>query len=363
MSNTFGTIFRLTTFGESHSAAIGGVVDGCPAGIKIDFEKIETAVQRRRPQSETWSTQRKEADRVIFLSGIKNGFTEGTPIAFIIKNTDVRPEDYADLAEVYRPNHADFTYRQKYNAFNDTDGGGRASARETAARVVGGAIASAVLQTLCPSLKIYAYTRSIGGVAIPADKKIDFSSVYCNAVRCPDETTTARMEAILEQIRHEGDSLGGSVGCVVQGCPPGLGQPVFDKLSARLASAMISIPAAKGFEIGDGFALTSQRGSEVVDTWIEAPEDARGIRTAQNHSGGIQGGISNGENIVFNVAFKPVATMMREIETTDINGRRTTVHPRGRHDVCVVPRAVPVVEAMTALVLADLFLIDSCCRV
>lgn len=339
MSNTFGKLFRLTSFGESHGPAMGGVIDGCPAGIRIDLKDIETMLGRRRPAQSDITSARKEKDEVRFLSGIHNGMTTGTPIGFYIENTDARRADYEALSDVFRPGHADYTYHVKYGGFNDTSGGGRSSARETVCRVVAGAIARQVLGSLLPALTIEAQIKTVG------------------------ISTADNLESVVREVKSQGDTVGGIIECEVKGVPVGLGQPVFDKLSARLASAMMSINAAKGFEIGMGFDGATKRGSEVVDEWVPVAEDSRGIRTLANHSGGIQGGLSNGENIVFRVAFKPVATLMREIHTVTKNGEPVTIHPEGRHDACVIPRALPVVESMTSMVLLDMLLLDRAYRI
>lgn len=360
MSNTFGRLFTLTSFGESHGPAIGGIIDGCPAGIELDFDEINRWMARRRPGQSAITTARYEADHVHFLSGILNGVTMGTPIGFYIENQNKRSGDYSEINQTFRPSHADYTYFKKYGGHSDNDGGGRSSARETAIRVVSGAIAMQVLKRLYPDLKITAFTQSVGSIGISRDyRSLDFEVIETNQVRCPDPMKAAEMEALILNVKSEGDTVGGVVRCIVSGCPVGIGEPVFDKLSARLASAMMSINAAKGFEIGMGFEGSCLRGSETIDNWHPAPDDARGIRTASNHSGGIQGGISNGEDIVFDVAFKPVATLLRAVETVDRDGCPTLLNAHGRHDACVVPRAVPVVEAMTAMVLLDQILIHN----
>lgn len=359
MSNTFGTVFRLTTFGESHGPAIGGVIDGCPAGIRLDMDSIREAMSRRRPGQSAVSTARKESDDVQILSGVYNGITTGTPIGFVIENKDRNSGDYAEIAQVFRPNHADFTYYKKYRGFNDPRGGGRSSARETAARVFAGAVARQVLKQLCPELVIAAYTHQIGDISLERRPQvITREDVEGNSVRCPERGTAERMEELILKVKAEGNTVGGIVRCVIRNCPVGIGEPVFDKLSARLAYAMMSINAAKGFEIGDGFQGAQSLGSEVLDAWIPDDYEKRGMRTSSNHSGGIQGGISNGEDIVFSVAFKPVATLVREVETVDKNGKKSFFKARGRHDPCVVPRAVPVVEAMAEMTLLDLILLN-----
>lgn len=355
--NTFGHLYRLTSFGESHGPAIGGVIDGCPAGIPVDQQAVARQMARRRPGQSALTTARDEADAVRFLSGIYNGVTTGTPIGFIIENTDRRSADYNDMSQAFRPGHADYTYHIKYAGCNDPRGGGRSSARETATRVVAGAIAEQILAKMLPGVSIHAFTRSVGDIVLdtPADS-INLDAIDSNAVRCPDADTARRMEQLILDVKADGDTIGGIVECIVTGYPAGIGEPVYDKLSARLASAMMSINAAKGFEIGMGFDGTQRRGSQVSDTWVPDPADPRGIRTTANRSGGIQGGISNGEPIVFRVAFKPVATLLRDIDTVDLHGNPVTLHACGRHDPCVVPRAVPVVEAMTAMVLLDGYL-------
>lgn len=347
MSNTFGNILRLTTFGESHGIAIGGVLDGMPAGVAIDMDEVQRVVDRRRPGQSAMTTSRSEDDRVEILSGVFDGVTLGTPIGFVIRNKDHHSADYSEIKECYRPSHADYTYDAKYG-IRDYRGGGRSSARETAARVVGGAIAMQALKQL--GITVAAYTSQIGAVLLDTSKKVDLSNIDSNTVRCPDADTAALMEAEVMAARAAGDSLGGCVSCVVNGVPAGLGEPVFGKLHAQLGAAMLGINAAKGFEYGDGFAFAGARGSEVMDRFTSCDGT---VTTLDNHSGGIQGGISNGAPITFRVAFKPVATLMRDIETIDRNGNPVTLHPHGRHDPCVVPRAVPIVEAMAALVMLD----------
>lgn len=346
--NTFGNILRLTTFGESHGPAIGGVIDGFPAGVKIDFDLLQSMMERRRPGQSAVVTSRREPDEVQFLSGIYNGVTTGTPIAFIIANTNTRSEDYGQLADAFRPNHADFTYQAKYG-IRDYRGGGRASARETAVRVAAGALAKQLLRQY--GIEVCAFTAQIGEV------QAGVADGSCrNEVYCPDPVAAEKMKLAIADARAMGDTLGGIVQCTVTGCPAGLGEPMFAKLQAMLAGAMLSINAAKGFDYGDGFAAASMRGSAHVDEFV-ADENHR-ITTATNHSGGIQGGISNGAPIQFRVAFKPVATMMRSIDTVNTRGEKVTLQPRGRHDVCVVPRAVVVVEAMAALVILDAVMMD-----
>lgn len=364
MSNRFGKLFSLTSFGESHGPALGGVIDGCPAGIRIDVEAVSRQLARRRPGQSAITTARNEADEVHFLSGLLDGVTTGTPIGFYILNTNNRSADYSEISQAFRPGHADYTYYVKYGTHNDIRGGGRSSARETVSRVVAGAIAMQVLEKLAPGLKITAYTLSVGDIRADIASRIPSAEeIESNIVRCPDAETAERMEQLIVKVRNQGDTVGGIVRCVVSGCPVGIGQPVFGKLSASLADAMMSINAAKGFQIGMGFDGTRLTGSQALDNWVEAPEDPRGIRAAANHSGGIQGGLSNGEDIVFDVAFKPVATLLRDVETVDKHGKATVLRSRGRHDPCVVPRAVPVVESMAAMVLLDQILLDRAYRI
>jgi chorismate synthase len=345
--NTFGQLFRLSTFGESHGAAIGGVIDGCPPGITLDLQAIQNELNRRRPGQSAIVTQRKEPDEVQFLSGIFEGKTTGAPIGFIVQNTNQKSDDYSHIKDVYRPSHADYTYDKKYGV-RDYRGGGRSSARETISRVVGGAIAKHVV----PDIKINAFTSSVGEIYIDKPyQALDFSLTESNAVRCPDIATAARMEDYIKEIRKEGDTIGGTVTCVIQNVPIGLGEPVFDKLHAELGKAMLSINAVKGFEYGSGFCGAKMKGSEHNDLF-----NANGT-TKSNLSGGIQGGISNGMDIYFRVAFKPVATIMQTQTTIDADGNEIEMQGRGRHDPCVVPRAVPIVEAMAALVLADYYLL------
>ena len=347
MRNTFGNLLTLTTFGESHGIAIGGVLDGMPAGVRIDLDEVQRFVSRRRPGQSAMTTSRSEDDRVEVLSGIFEGVTLGTPIGFIIRNKDHHSADYSEIKECYRPSHADFTYDAKYG-LRDYRGGGRSSARETAARVVAGAIAMQALRQL--GITVTAYTSQIGGVSIDAENNIDLSIIDNNSVRCPNAEIAQRMEAEVLAARAQGDSVGGVVTCVVNGVPAGVGEPVFGKLHAQLGAAMLGINAAKGFEVGNGFAMASARGSEVLDRF--ACRNGK-IVTLDNHSGGVQGGISNGAPVTFRVAFKPVATLMRDIDTVARDGSPVTLHPHGRHDPCVVPRAVPIVEAMAALVVLD----------
>lgn len=344
--NSFGKILKLTTFGESHGAAIGGIIDGCPAGLSLNFEAIKAEMQRRKPGQSAITTQRKEEDEVEFLSGIFDGKTTGTPIGFIIRNRDLKSKDYNHLKNVFRPSHADFTYEKKYG-IRDYRGGGRASARETACRVVAGAIA----KQLIPEMIITAYVSSVGELELKKHySELDFSEIEKNPVRCADAEMAAKMESYIKTIRKEGDTIGGTISCVISNVPIGLGEPVFDKLHAALGNAMLSINAVKGFEYGSGFKGTTIKGSLHNDIFNEDGS------TKTNHSGGIQGGISNGEDIYFKVAFKPVATLMQKQETIDSVGHKTTTTGKGRHDPCVVPRAVPIVEAMAALVMADYYL-------
>lgn len=344
--NTYGTLFRLTTFGESHGTAIGGVIDGCPAGLKLDTDAVQAELDRRRPGQSKLTTQRNEGDRVEWLSGIFEGTTTGHPIGFVIPNSNQRPADYEHLKDTFRPSHADFTHQAKYG-IRDYRGGGRASARETACRVVGGAVARQLLAML-HQVEIVAYVSQVGNVRCGSDHTdIKREDVEANLVRCPDPTVASEMENLIKEIKKQGDTIGGVVTCTVRNVSPGWGEPVFDKLHAELGKAMLSINAVKGFEIGSGFSGASMRGSEHNDLFLP------GQRTRTNHSGGVQGGISNGETIYFKVAFKPVATIMQDQLSANASGEMGTVKGKGRHDPCVVPRAVPIVEAMAALVLAD----------
>ncbi|MEL1241021.1 chorismate synthase [Flavobacterium flavipallidum] len=346
--NSYGTLFRITTFGESHGEALGGVIDGCPSGIALDFDAIEVEMARRKPGQSAIVTQRKEPDAVQFLSGIFEGKTTGTPIGFIIPNTNQKSDDYSHIKDNYRPSHADYVYDQKYG-FRDYRGGGRSSARETASRVVAGAIAKQMLS----DIKIQAYVSAVGPLSLDTPyNELDFSKIESNPVRCPDEAMAATMEDYIKQIRKEGDTVGGVVTCVIQNVPVGLGEPVFDKLHAELGKAMLSINAVKGFEFGSGFEGSKMKGSAHNDLY-----NADGT-TKTNLSGGIQGGISNGMDIYFRVAFKPVATIMQKQDSLNNKGEITEMTGKGRHDPCVVPRAVPIVEAMAAIVLADFYLIN-----
>ena len=344
--NSFGKLFKLTTFGESHGIAIGGILDGCPAGLKLDLDKIQEDLDKRKPGQSAIVTQRKESDRVEFLSGIFEGVTTGTPIGFTIQNANQKSNDYSHIKDTFRPSHADYTYSEKYGV-RDYRGGGRSSARETACRVVGGAIAKQLLE----DIQIVAFTASVGELKLDKDfDDLDFSLIESNPVRCPDPETAEKMESYIREIRSQGDTVGGTVKCIIKNVPKGLGEPVFDKLHAALGQAMLSINAVKGFEFGSGFEGTKLKGSQHNDQF-----NTDGT-TKTNLSGGIQGGISNGMDIYFNVAFKPVATIMQKQETINSKGEQVEMQGKGRHDPCVVPRAIPIVEAMAALVLADFWL-------
>ncbi len=346
--NSFGNVFKLTTFGESHGIAIGGIIDGCPAGLKLDLERIQAELNRRKPGQSEIVTQRKEPDTVEFLSGIFEDQTTGTPIGFIIRNADQKSKDYSHIKDVYRPSHADFTYNEKYG-IRDYRGGGRSSARETACRVVAGAIA----KQLISDISINAYTSSVGELVLTKPySEMDLSKTEDSPVRCPDPEMAELMVQHIKDIRKAGDTIGGIVSCVIQNVPLGLGNPVFQKLHAELGKAMLSINAVKGFEYGSGFSGTRMRGSEHNDVFQEDGS------TVSNYSGGIQGGISNGMDIYFNVAFKPVATIMQKQKTINTEGDEVEMKGKGRHDPCVVPRAVPIVEAMAALVIADFLLLN-----
>ena len=350
--NTFGNIFRLTSFGESHGQAVGGVIDGCPPGIELDIGFIQNELDRRRPGQSSITTLRKEEDKVSFLSGVFEGKTTGTPIAFTVTNKDQNSSDYDNLKDVYRPSHADYTFEQKYGV-RDYRGGGRSSARETIARVVAGAIAKLILKKL--SIKIVAYTSQVGSIALDNDySKYDFLQIEETPVRCPDGEKAKEMIQLIEEVKADGDTIGGVVTCIVKGVPVGLGEPVFSKLHAALGAAMLSINAAKGFEYGQGFNVDI-RGSEANDIFYN---DNGVIKTQTNNSGGIQGGISNGQDIYFRVAFKPVSTILKQQMTVDKKGVETTIEAKGRHDPCVLPRAVPIVEAMAALTILDYYLLS-----
>ena len=350
--NSFGRIFRLTTFGESHGEAIGGVVDGMPAGINIDLDFIQEELNRRRPGQSKITTSRNEPDQVELLSGVFEGKSTGCPIGFIVRNTNQHSQDYENMRCLFRPSHADYTYQEKYG-IRDHRGGGRSSARITISRCVGGALAKLVLRQ--KGISVQAYTSQVGDIALDRDyQRYDLSLTESNAVRCPDPAKAEEMIRLIETVKAEGDTIGGVITCVIKGCPVGLGEPEFGKLHANLGAAMLSINAVKGFEYGEGFAGVTARGSEQNDIFV--PSEA-GITTATNHSGGIQGGISNGQDIYFRVAFKPVATILQEQNTVDKEGNATTLKARGRHDPCVLPRAVPVVEAMAAMVILDAILL------
>ncbi len=349
--NSFGKLFTLTSFGESHGNGIGGVVDGCPAGLELDIQAIQAELNRRRPGQSKIATPRNEADKVEILSGVFDGVTTGMPIAFIVRNENQKSKDYSNIKSIYRPSHADYTWYTKYG-IRDYRGGGRSSAREHIARVVGGAVAKQILATY--GIFITAYTTQIGNIVWSDDSAVpSFESIEQSIVRCPDSEKSDEMIALIEQVRNECDSVGGVVKCVVQGVPVGVGEPVFDRCQALLAHAMLSINAAKGFEYGMGFGAASMRGSEHNDPFVMMGDK---VGTLTNYSGGIQGGVTNGEDIYFRVAFKPVATIAQEQRSVDVNGNEVKFTAHGRHDPCVVPRAVPVVEAMTAMVLVDLIL-------
>src|SRR5256886_1537463 len=350
MGNTFGQLFRITTFGASHGRGIGVVIDGSPAKIDVSEADIQRELERRRPGQSRITTQRQEEDRCEILSGVFEGKTLGTPIGILVRNKDARPQDYAATKEKFRPSHADFTYEAKYGIRN-WQGGGRASARETIGRGAAAVVARKVLRSFYPKIDIVAFVAQVHQIAAKIDRStVKTADVDANIVRCPDQTAAKKMISLIEKTRADGDSLGGVIECVVRNAPVGLGEPVFDKLEADLAKAMLSLPATKGFEIGSGFSATRMRGSEHND-----PFEMRAgkVRTSTNFSGGIQGGISNGEEIYFRVAFKPTATIAREQNSVTSSGKKTKLAARGRHDPCVLPRAVPMVEAMTALVLCD----------
>lgn len=353
MGNSFGHIFRLTSFGESHGAGIGGVIDGFPAGLNIDMSFIQQELIRRRPGQSAFTTPRKEKDQVEFLSGIFEGRSTGCPIGFLVRNENQRSKDYSALSHLFRPSHADYTYTQKYG-IRDYRGGGRSSARETIARCVAGALAKLALKEL--DVSVTAYTSRIGEVCLGNtdyhNLDLSLENIESTPVRCPDEEKAGAMEVEISKARADGDTLGGVITCIIKGCPAGWGEPVFDKLHAMLGYAMLGINAVKGFEYGDGFSIASRKGTEVNDVFYN---DNGHIRTRTNHSGGIQGGISNGEDIVFRVAFKPIATLIREQETVNDRGENITFTAGGRHDSCVIPRAVPIVEAMAAMVLLDAY--------
>lgn len=353
--NTFGQVFRLTTFGESHGAGIGGVIDGMPAGVEVDMDFLQAELDRRKPGQSALTTARKEGDKVELLSGVFEGVTTGCPIGFLVRNENQHSADYENMRNLFRPSHADFTYQTKYG-IRDHRGGGRTSARETIARVVGGAFAKMVLRS--KGIRITAYTSQVGEIALDkAYGELDFSEIEKNPVRCPDPQKAEVMAQLISEVKADGDTIGGIVTCVIEGCPVGLGEPVFHKLHAQLGAAMLGINAVKGFEYGEGFAGVTARGSEQNDVFVPAPNG--GITTLTNHSGGIQGGLSNGQDICFRVAFKPVATLLREQQTVDRQGNTVTLKARGRHDPCVLPRAVPIVEAMAAMVILDNFMLNN----
>lgn len=355
--NTFGNIFRLSTFGESHGAGVGGMVDGMLPGIDIDIDYIQSELDRRRPGQSSITTPRNEADKVTLLSGVFNGKTTGTPIGFVVSNTNQRSEDYGNIVDVFRPSHADYTFRAKYG-IRDHRGGGRTSARETISRVVGGALAKLILRA--EGIEVKAFTRQVGKVTLHTPyTQLDLNAAEGNIVRCPDCAVAQQMIAEIEAARDARDSVGGVITCVIKGVPVGLGEPCFDKLQAMLAHAMLSINAVKGFEYGSGFSGSAMRGSEHNDLFYMEGDR---VRTRTNNSGGIQGGLSNGEDIYFNVAFKPTATILMEQETVNSNFEEVKTTVKGRHDPCVVPRAVPIVEAMAAMVIADALLMDKALR-
>lgn len=359
--NSFGKIFTVTTFGESHGKAIGGIIDGVPSNFAIDKERIQAQLDRRKPGQSDIVTQRRESDSVQFLSGIFEGQTTGTPIGFLIPNEDHHSADYEQLRHTFRPGHADYTFQKKFG-IRDYRGGGRSSARETAARVVAGALAMQILEKL--GVRIYAYTSSVGDISVPEDFNLcskDISSIDSNIVRCPHEETAIKMLELIHKIKDEGDTVGGIVTGVIEGLPQGLGEPIFDKFQAVLAHAMLSINAVKGFEYGMGFKGSTKTGSQVIDHFKVKNENTLGTHT--NFSGGIQGGITNGEPVYFRVAFKPVATLLREIDTYDDKMQPVVLKMKGRHDPCVVPRAVPVVESMAAICALDAYLLDNARRI
>lgn len=345
--NSFGDLFRLTTFGESHGAAIGGIIDGCPSNFELDLDAIQAELDRRKPGQSGITTQRKETDEVQFLSGILDGKTLGTPIGFILNNSDQKSKDYTEIGGLFRPSHADFTYQEKFG-IRDARGGGRSSARETACRVVAGAIAKQLLSKI--GVSIHSFVSQVGPLKMDEILAADLTQIDTNIIRCPDPKLAIEMEELIRETRKKGDTIGGQVSGVISGCPTGLGEPVFDRLNAKLAHAMFSINAVKGFELGSGFKAVEMFGSEHNDEFIQKEGE---IGTKTNHSGGIQGGISNGELIYFNVAFKPVATLIQKQTTLSNEGDSVEFNGVGRHDPCVVPRAVPIVDAMAALVLLD----------
>jgi len=352
MGNSFGKLFKITTFGESHGKALGAIVEGCPAGLVLDEEKIRLEMQRRKPGQSKITTQRKEEDEIEILSGVFEGKTTGTPIGIVIQNSDQKSKDYSHIADKFRPSHADYTYFEKYG-IRDYRGGGRSSARETAARVAGGAVAKQFLEA--KGISVQAFVSQVGDLTLEKSyTELTLDLAEENIVRCPDPEMAEQMITLIDVVRLERDTIGGVVTCVIKNTPPGLGEPVFDRLHAELGKAMLSINAVKGFEYGSGFEGVKMRGSQHNDTFVK---EGGQVHTLTNHSGGIQGGISNGEDIYFRVAFKPVATIMQDQESLNEAGETVTVSGKGRHDPCVVPRAVPIVEAMAALVIADYLLI------
>ncbi len=352
--NSYGQLFSFVSFGESHGKGIGGVVDGCPAGIPIDEAYIQSELDRRKPGQSKITTSRGEGDVVEILSGVYEGISTGTPIGFLVRNADHHSSDYDNMKQVYRPSHADYTYQQKYG-LRDHRGGGRSSARETIARVVAGAIAKLALKE--KGIEIVAYTSSVGMIKLQKSyQSLDFSEIEKNDVRCPDAEFACEMIEYIKQVKKEGDSVGGVITAVIKGVPVGVGEPVYDRLEAMLAKGMLSINATKGFEFGSGFSGTEMRGSQHNDVFENSGD---GIRTKTNYSGGIQGGISNGEDIYFKVAFKPVATLLQKQNTVDVDGRETELKAKGRHDPCVLPRAVPIVEAMAAVTVLDMLLVNN----
>ncbi len=361
MRNTFGNLFTLTTFGESHGPGVGGVVDGMPAGIEVDLDFIQSELNRRRPGQSRLTTSRKEADHVELLSGVFEGKTTGCPIGFLVRNENQHSQDYENMRELFRPSHADYTYYNKYGT-RDHRGGGRSSARITISRVVGGALAKLVLRQM--GISIQAYTSQVGSIMLEQSyQHYDLSLTEQNDVRCPDPEKAQEMEQLIAKVKAEGDTIGGVITCVIKNCPVGLGEPEFDKLHSMLGAAMLSINAVKGFEYGEGFAGACQRGSEQNDVFVPSKEQAGSkdtlAETRTNHSGGIQGGISNGQDIYFRVAFKPVATILQPQQTVDIHGKATNFTAQGRHDPCVLPRAVPVVEAMAAMTILDSYMLNN----
>ena len=355
--NTAGTLFRLTTFGESHGSALGGVIDGCPSGLSVDLEKVQGELDRRRPGQSKLTTQRKEEDKVEFLSGIFEGKTLGSPIGFVIKNKDHKSEDYSHVKDGYRPNHGDYTWEKKFGN-RDYRGGGRASARETVCRVVAGAIAKQILDLL--GVELYSYVSLVGQIEIPKSVKINPIYIENNVLRCPHEKTANEMIKAIETVQKEGDSLGGIISGVVKNVPVGWGEPVFDKLHANLGKALFSINAVKGVSFGEGFSAAKMKGSEMNDLFVKEGDS---ISTKSNNSGGIQAGISNGNDILFEVAFKPVASILKNQDTINPKGEKINLVGKGRHDPCVVPRAVPIVDAMVAIVLVDAYLLSRTNRI